>query len=435
MKRLLTIFVSSVLVTILASAQPKPAYRWAGGSEDFCLNHNPTEAVCASIPCIVPYHSDYTVVAVYTTGADTAERMVWTLCHGAAGDNGLSTRRLIFPGSAMQYDSVNRRGPVINSLMQSSPVDDTLDAPDSVTLFIGGVDTACGGLRVAEVMYFKGRTGFSALRMVQTHLAVKYGVTLGAGDYVSPDGRHLWRYRLDSAWHHRVTGVGVDSVYGLSQPTSRSGHDGALLTISADSLGEGEYCLIGDDGAPMEYAVDSEHGTETLRRTWKARVTRNGDAAEGGGTLTFRLVFSTQGTDAEGDTLALLVDGDMYYPDSVTNGDNCFSRVEFPSDTALLRLVKASSFGMRGYSPAFASDNGVSVSISPNPCRRRYTVSVDGCGSVDIEVHNTSGVKVGGFSGRNRGMYRFDGVVPVSGVYYITVTADGVRRTLKMVAD
>ena len=434
-KTLLSALISSVLFIASAFAQPLPVYRWASNAADSTFNNNPSETVVSPIELTVPHCGRYTLVAVYTTGEDTAERSVWALDYGAEGSNGLTTRRLSYGGYTSQYDSVNRRGPVINSLMQSSPVDDTLLAPDSVTLRIGGDTSAGSGLRTAEVMYFDRRLGFSALRKVQTHLAVKYGVTLGAGDYVAPDGRRVWVYRRDSTWHHRITGVGVDSVYGLRQLTSRSGHDGAVLTIMADSLREGEYCIIGDDGEPMEYAEDSLYGMEVLQRTWKARVTRNGDTASADMAPTFRLAFSMQGTGAEGDTMALLVDGVMYWPDSVKNGNVYFSRVAFPSDTALLQLAKTQMIEITGRSATMTHGTETSVTMYPNPCRGRYTVTVGGCGSVDIEVHNALGVKVGWFSGNDRGMYRFDGEVPSAGVYFITVTADGEKRTLKMVAE
>ena len=434
-KTLLSALVLSVLFTAAAFSQPMPVYKWASSASDSTFNHNPSETVVSPIELTVPHCGRYTLVAVYTTGEDTAERSVWALDYGAEGSNGLTTRKLTYAGISATYDSVNRRGPVINSLMQSSPVDDTLLAPDSVTLRIGGDTSAGGGLRTAEVMYFDRRLGFSALRKVQTHLAVKYGVTLGAGDYVAPDGRRVWVYRRDSTWHRRITGVGVDSVYGLHQLTSRSGHEGAVLTLAADSLREGEYCIIGDDGAPMEYAEDSLYGMELLQRTWKARVTGSGDTASADMAPTFRLVFSMQGTGAEGDTMALLVDGVMYRPDSVINGDNHYSGVAFPSDTALLQLARAQMPEITGRSATMAHGTETTVSLYPNPCRGRYTVTVGGCGSVDIEVHNALGVKVGEFRGSDRGMYRFDGEVPSAGVYFITVTADGEKRTLKMVAE
>lgn len=463
-KLLLFTIVFSVLSVVSAFAQPVPRYRWASMSDDSSFNWNRSEVINAPLAFTVPYCHNYTVVAVYTS-SDTAEQGVWTLDYGIDGTNRLTTRRLSYAASSMVYDSIGRLGPVINSLMQSSPIEDTLSAPDSVVLHIGGSryadDTAglsasASSTRMAEVLYFRGRLGFSALRKVQTHLAVKYGVTLGAGDYVSPTGRRLWRYSLDSAWHHRITGVGADSTCNLHQTKSRSGHEDSMLTLSADSLNEGMYLLIGDDGAPMEYTEDTAFGMYTIQRTWKARLTRDADTgnteADNAGTApadhfepTFSLAYTIQGTQAEGDTLALVVDDDIYYPDSIGNGVVSFSGVTFPSDTAILQLMRASAPEMvqrtrqttgtsHGTDPSIANSQ-YSVRLFPNPCKGSYMVSVDRCGTVDIEVHNNVGVKVDAFGGSGKNSYRFKGKVPSAGVYYITVNADGEKRTMKLVSE
>lgn len=450
-KLLLFTIVFSVLSVVSAFAQPLPQYRWASLLDDSSFNWNPSEAFSAPLTLTVPFFHKYTVVAVYTS-ADTAEQGVWSLDYGIDGTSGLTTRRLSFSGTSMLYDSTGRLGPVINSLMQASPVGDTLMAPDSVELRIGSGQ--CAGTRIAEILYFRGRLGFSALRKVQTSLAVKYGVTLGAGDYVSPTGERLWRYSLDSTWHHRITGVGVDSTCGLRQTTSRSGHEGSMLTLSAGSIPEGTYLLIGDDGDAVEYTGDTVFGMYTIRRTWKARLTRvsgssNTDAGNDGTAPAnqpepaFSLAFSIQGTQADGDTLSLIVDDDIYYPDSTGNGLVCFSGVTFPYDTAILRLVRLSAPEVRSMQATGTSHDThtsidgsqPSIHLFPNPCKGNYVVAVDRCGTVDIEVHNNVGAKVDAFSGSGRSSYRFKGEVPSAGVYYITVKADGGKRTMKLVAE
>ena len=125
--------VFSVLLDTTAFSQPMPVYRWASIADDSAFNNNPSEAVAVPVPCTVPYHDSYTVIAVYTTGEDSSERAVWTLDYGAEGCNGLTTMKLSYKGYTSLYDSVNRRGPVINSLMQSSPVGETAMAPKSIT--------------------------------------------------------------------------------------------------------------------------------------------------------------------------------------------------------------------------------------------------------------------------------------------------------------
>ena len=399
---------------------PSPLLHWRPAAGDSSLNHNPAVLGGGIAIDSLPYSSDYTMIVVYKPVRDS-EATVWSLGFAAGGTRGLTTERILSDSTSIRYREQTGLTPAISTLRQS--------APDSVSPYAGLA--IGGGLKVAEVLYYGTRLGNAALRGIQSVLAVRYGITLGPVDW-RIGGATVWDY--DSVYRFRVTGVGTDTASRLFQTVSRSEMDSALLTIAADTLADRMFLLAGDDGgAPVFETVDS---AEYFGRTWKVQATGLCDAA-------FTLAFDTRGFASSGDTLALLVDGDVYGIAVADSGRAVFGNVVFGyCDTAAggtsvhyMTLGRGSSLvqDIRQRSKQGVVPGGVAASIYPNPSSGRYTLEVSGAGQVQVIIYNAQGSVVREHSSEECRQCRFEGELPTGNVYYATVATSGGTQTLKLV--
>lgn len=97
-------------------------------------------------------------------------------------------------------------------------------------------------------------------------MALKYGITLDYAAYISSAGDTLWHPIANEKYYHRIVGVGTDTIhrwYGTISQTK----EGAVLLLQADSLGQGEYMLLGDDDGALTWQMETED-TYCLQRSW-----------------------------------------------------------------------------------------------------------------------------------------------------------------------
>ena len=425
-----------------------PTFWWRSSTGDSMLNFNNATIVNSGDSLVfdsLPYAADYTVVVVYRP-LDGIEAGVWRmgcLVGGAAGRRGLTTERIISGNTAIRYDNQTHLKPIINTLGQSWPADSRGGhspggVPGDGVRLVLGKDTLQGRIMVAEIMYFGSRLSNRMLRRVQSALAVKYGVTLGPVDYLDGDGNRIWDYCDSGRYHHRITGIGRDSTYGLHQPCSRSEMDGAVLTVSADSIAEHAFLLVGDNGAPLSFAGDGT-GMETLSRRWRARAT-NMDGN------TFSFVFDARDLASHADSLVLLVGETAVPPTAASAGSVRFDGVRLPSGTCSFTLAKGSALRMetKGKANGQWKTNGADsdrtdslsdtrFSIYPNPTTGHYTIEVSGAKQVQVVVYNMTGSVVAAYSDGGRNRYSFSGDLPSGNSYYATVATESGSQTMKLV--
>ena len=423
--------LTAVCATPVANGQtrppyPEPSFRWHCTTGDTLLNFNPAVRAGEGLPVFdsLPYAGDYTVIVVYNPVADT-EAVLWRLTFGDSASRGLTTERILSDSLSIRYAEYTDGRPVISTLRQT--------APDSTAPYVRMTVGGSGVPAVAEVLYFTERLGNAALRKVQGYLAVRYGVTLGPVAYLDAQGRHVWDYTDSGLYHHRVTGVGVDTFSGLCQLRSRSEEDGAVLTISIDSMENGSYLIVGDDDAPMAFGQKGD--IEMLERTWRVQSTRTEGRA-------FTLAFCTRGWALPGDSLALMT-GDTVYLQSYRTVDSAvFAGVVFPAGVGLFTLGRGGSLWQRtqpaagkGVARDGGTDTGVrfSARVYPNPTKGDYTVEVRGAGWVRVAVHNTLGQEVAVFEDSGRTEYTFRGTLPLDNVYYATIVTERGSQTTKLV--
>ncbi len=404
----------------------EPVFRWRCAAGDGELNFNPSTTGALAFDSI-PYAEEYTVVAVYKPVADS-EALVWRLTYGDTIVRALTTRHILTGSGSIRYDDFGDGRPVIHTLRQSAPERDS----SVVRLTLGD-----SNLRVAEVLYFDRRIDNAALRRVQSALAVRYGITLGPVDYVGSDGTRVWRHRCGGTrYHHRITGVGTDSVYGLCQLRSCSEMEGGMVTVStSDSLISGTYLLLGDDDGPLSFAGDTLYGVacEVLSRTWLVQSTEAQDNR-------FSLTFATRGFALPSDSLMLVVDGGIYLPNAVTADAVHFDGVAFPPDSSHLTLARGAelralaslSYGANTRHTPLPTLHS-RISLYPNPTVGHYTLEVTDARWVQVSVYSLQGKLMATYEDSDRAAYRFEGELPSGNVYYATVTTETGSQTLKLV--
>lgn len=412
------------------SGLPTPAFHWKCQSADSLLNFHPATIAPLHFDSI-PYAEDYTVVVVYKPVADT-EATVWQLVFADSIVRGLTTERILSDSTSIRYSQQSDRKPVIHTLRQSAP--DITSA--NVRLSVGD-----GNIKVSEVLYFNHRLGNSALRRVQSALAIRYGITLGPVDYIGGSGNRVWQHRRDSAmFHHRITGIGSDSSCNLHQLCSRSEMDGSVVTLSADSLPQGAYLLFGDNDAPLTFQQE-DGNVEILARQWRVQ-------ASGAEYVDFSLAFDTRNIPTPTDSLVLLLDDIIVIPSVTTTNEVRFNNLWLPSDTCTFTLARGSMLwqlaqsgakGAKGHggkeyggNEEFSISNS-QFSIFPNPTTGHFNIEVSGARQVQVTIYSLQGKVMATYNDSDRDKYCFEGSLPSGNSYYATITTESGSQTMKLV--
>lgn len=410
---------------------PTPMFHWRCNVGNATLNHNPAMHVSSSAIVFdsVPYAKDYTMIIVYKP-VSGEENALWQMTFGDSITRSLTTERILSDSISIRYAEQTDGTPAINTLRQSSP--------DSTTPYFRLAVGGDGELNVAEIVYYAGRLGNAALRKVQSQLAVRYGITLGPVAHLDGAGHHIWDYADSGLYHHRVTGVGIDTITGLRQLRSRSEMGDAVLTIAIDSLENGAFLMAGDNDAPLAFEQDGDF--EILERNWKIRSTNTEKE-------TFSLTFDTKNIALAGDSLVLLVDDYIYLPDYIGGDSVLFSEVEFPSDSSLFTLGRGGNFWQLARSKGAngAKGNGVEseksemnvrshfkTRIYPNPTSGHYALEVEGAEQVQVTFYNVQGTVMATSTSEGRGEHHFEGDLPSGNVYYATVNTENGSQTLRL---
>ncbi len=416
---------------------PSPAFHWKCPSADSLLNFQPATIAPLHFDSI-PYAEDYTIVVVYKPVVDT-EAAVWQLVFADSIVRGLTTERIVSDSTSIRYSQQSDSKPVIHTLRQSAP--DITSA--NVRLSVGD-----GNIKVSEVLYFNHRLGNSALRRVQSALAIRYGITLGPVDYIGGNGNRVWQHRRDSAmFHHRITGIGSDTTSNLHQLCSRSEMDGSVATLSTDSLPQSAYLLFGDNDAPLTFQ-QKDGDVETLARQWRVQ-------ASGAEYVDFSLAFDTRNIPTPTDSLVLLLDDNIVLPSATTTNEMRFNNLWLPSDTCTFTLARgtllwqlaqsgakgAQGHGGNGDDNTTKSDNTHTLthsniqtfSVFPNPTTGHFNIEVSGARQVQVTIYSLQGKVMATYNDSDRDKYCFEGSLPSGNSYYATITTESGSQTMKLV--
>ncbi|WP_214628404.1 S-layer homology domain-containing protein [Paenibacillus agaridevorans] len=192
---------------------------------------------------------------------------IWGLHHNANSD---------VNGSV--YQSVARDGVTIGQ--SNTPLRPFVGSGGAMSLGAAASNGSGFNGYMGEFIVFTEALTDAQKRQVETYLAIKYGLTLPAGDYLSAGSapQTVWDSASHTGYSHNIAGIGRDEIGALDQRQSRSGAGGAnavqvlIGTPEGETLADKQYLLWGDDGQtadPMPYGS----GHMRLSRTWKAQNT------------------------------------------------------------------------------------------------------------------------------------------------------------------
>ena len=191
---------------------------------------------------------------------------------------------------------------------------------------------------IAEIMVYTSALTDSARRDIETYLAIKYGVTLDISTLNYTKGDPIYS---QNTYANDIAGIGADSDFGLTQDSSSSINNDAIVTIgNASSLGNGEYLIWGNDnGATTETSIGVPTGfSNRLTRMWG--VTETGDL--GTVSITFDLTGLSDFSSKEASDFTLVVDANndfsdgvlrSYAAESFTSSVATFINVDFTGST------------------------------------------------------------------------------------------------------
>ncbi|MBU3822014.1 T9SS type A sorting domain-containing protein [Flavobacteriaceae bacterium XHP0103] len=148
---------------------------------------------------------------------------------------------------------------------------DTVPDPDvtfGTKYWIGKNYDTQGSLngRVAEIFTFAERVPDADRQKIESYLAIKYGITLGASteaqkDYINSFGTKIWDITANSGYNYHVAGIGRDSISDLNQKQSKTlntlnevtiGLNGIFTTNSAninEFSEDGDFLVWGSNNA------------------------------------------------------------------------------------------------------------------------------------------------------------------------------------------
>jgi len=142
--------------------------------------------------------------------------------------------------------------------------------------------------KIAEVINYSGRVSDAERNKIESYLSLKYGMTLNNGtqNYIASDGSTTyWSTGTAGSYIYNIFGIGRDDTSELSQITSKSVNNNAVITLEA--LGEGtnltpsfvdmgdkEFLTISHNaGSNTWSAIDAPATYNILSRKWKVQET------------------------------------------------------------------------------------------------------------------------------------------------------------------
>jgi len=247
------------------------------------------------IPVNLDSLSEITVIAVFQP-ADTAESGVWGTAEALARNTMMTTRRVTGPDGRIDSVQSQQNLAILSTVVQNWRQSLSL-SPSAYLMFAssgGGAPLPAFKGKLAELLIFDRALDVVTQIQYETYLAIKYGIPLQKGNYISADRRVIWDAGKNKDYMYRIAGIGRDSYFGLQQKQSISAVDAdSLLVIStgslagtntsnAGTLNNRDYLLWGDNNKALSLSATPDSLLMMLNRSWLMYV--NGSTANNIGT-------------------------------------------------------------------------------------------------------------------------------------------------------
>ena len=425
--------------------------------------------------------SRLSVIVVFHSSDTLAERGLWGVFRDGKQFTGLTDNRLRRPHSEYFYP-VKRRGiPLINTSMQAfSKVRGGADSsyfvlgaaylPDSTLSSFSG--------EIAECLVFDRFLQKREALQIETYLAIKYGITLIASDYISSSEMVLWHYESNSLYSNGIAGIGKDSIFGLEQKQGSSSEEPDLLTMNVGDffllnsdnpylLDNEDFILWGhDDGGLVFESAFFDDSLMLLSRKWLVQRTNSSNnlfptdvkfslpAQYKDSVQTFSLAIDRSGTgDFSSSEIAYFTQdsidtaGFVYFRDIVWdldgNGKDVFTfsyRTDFEeetdrSDTLLSKKSQKSGSDEDFLEVVSSMETGQpSYRLYPNPTTGSYRLEADfpQATSVVLRICTINGHQLSVKQDAGKTHYAFDGYIDGQGSYVLEIESVFGLQTFKL---
>lgn len=231
-------------------------FQFENSFEDF--NYNPSLNLLGTsyieIDSLNLNLDNLTVMMVYQITDSINENNLWQLSLDSSGNHniGMTTRRILDFYGASPFCEKNNVLPLVNTLTQGVSTSEN----DELTLVIGSKDTLPFVGKISEILVFTEMPHDSIIKIWETYLGIKYGITLNSRSYYNSVQDSIWNYYDNTNFSGQIIGIGKDKYFGLNQKQSKTSDN--LLTIGfgekADSnlenlaeLDDLQFIIIGID--------------------------------------------------------------------------------------------------------------------------------------------------------------------------------------------
>jgi hypothetical protein len=307
-----------------------------GTRKNVLLNYNPALWFNGADDSVrIPYNldslSEMSYIAVFVP-ADTVEATVWGTENAILRSTTMSTHRVSGPDSTADTVITSPNKPVLTTVLQSWERNDSV-APSASAYFMVG-SAGQGSIlppfkgALAELLVFDRSLDVLTQVQYETYLALKYGIPLTSGNYVSAGQAVLWDASKNKAYASRITGLGRENYFSLQQKQAVSAVDtDSLLVLSrgdlrqtnaanTDTMVNSGYLVWGDNNKALTVSASADSQLQQLNRIWLMAVTGTDSASS---TTTLRLNKKNFPTSANGYWLVLNAGGYSSFPvDSLT---------------------------------------------------------------------------------------------------------------------
>jgi hypothetical protein len=382
------------------------------------LNFNYVLPFSESLEVIkIPYPFDegnrYTVFTVYFPGELGKDQGIWGFTDSSR-DMILTTTRIAGPTVSDFEKEVPAATPIIHTVSQYWP--SSTGQTESQHLCIGSTGQLIEGVDkfeglIPEVILFNSSLNNLQRNIIETYLAIKYGVTLNETDYRNTNEDIIWNFEQNKNFAQRIAGIGRDDVIDLGQYQSTTSVEPDVLSIgindiaASNQLNTGElqdldFLVWGDNGQPLAFDIAGLGNAQKVAfssRKWKIQA--SGLINE----VNTKVLLNSEGlVIPEGYELALVIDrsgkgqfegsGRLdLYPAVNNEGTKLvgFAGVKWDTD--------GSGADVFAFALQPKTNNIIkSFTVSPNPSSGSFQVDVKLLerSSVDLSIYNLNGMRV-----------------------------------------
>lgn len=422
------------------------------------INFNPVRVFEEQLPFFsLPFEltnlSSFTTIVVYQPITAEKEQVIWSTNNGLKSKM-LTTHRVSNAKNGwLTFSDEVKNIPVINTSIQYFNKNAfNLEKPE-FTLGKSNAqkeDLAAFEGKIAEFIVFNRSINPKEQLVIESYLALKYGITLPSSDYRNAKGELLWSNEKNIEFSNHIAGIGRDDVMQLLQKQSTSTAESHSIIIGAGQLqssntdntyplNEGDFLIWGNNNAaPAWEEVESEkpNNCTFLQRKWL--MTTTGQTANSIPTSIqwdvsdlniptnhqISLVIDRNGQNEFSDNSTFILSSERTDTDLIT-----FQNVQWDIDGS------GNDHFTFAISPIYPVITEF-FEVSPNPSQGAITIAVELQQAADVEVNifDIQGRKLQEtLKGKKQNVYSFQSQINSPGVYLVELKTENEKWSKEII--